>query len=93
MEDLQPNGSRAYLFWQRGGGYDRNLSSVRDIHEKIRYVHENPVRRGLTPRAEDWPWSSAAAWKTEKDLPVQIDRESVPALTLSDADSESSLWR
>ena len=27
----------------------------------IRYVELNPVRAGLAARAEDWPWSSAAA--------------------------------
>jgi putative transposase len=27
----------------------------------LRYVALNPVRAGLTDRAEDWPWSSAAA--------------------------------
>jgi putative transposase len=26
-----------------------------------RYVEVNPVRAGLVKRAEDWPWSSAAA--------------------------------
>jgi hypothetical protein len=54
LVDGPPNGRTAHRFWQRGGGYDRNLRSVRDIHEKIRYVHENPppprarcTRRGL----------------------------------------------
>ena len=27
----------------------------------VRYVERNPVRAGLAQRAEDWPWSSAAA--------------------------------
>ena len=48
--DLQPNGKQSYRFWQRGGGYDRNLGSVRDIHEKIQYVHRNPIRR----KVEGW---------------------------------------
>jgi putative transposase len=26
MEDRQPGGQRHYRFWQRGGGYDRNLT-------------------------------------------------------------------
>ncbi len=45
MADVQPNGKAQYRFWQRGGGYDRNLRSVKDIYEKINYVHDNPVRR------------------------------------------------
>ena len=67
--DQQPNGKSSYRFWQRGGGYDRNLRSTRDIHEKIRYVHQNPVRRGLVERIEDWRWSSASAWKSAEDEP------------------------
>ncbi len=34
-------------FWQRGGGYDRNLYSADVITEKVEYIHGNPVRAGL----------------------------------------------
>jgi putative transposase len=27
----------------------------------VRYVERNPMRAGVVERAEDWPWSSAAA--------------------------------
>jgi putative transposase len=27
----------------------------------LRYIERNPVRAGLAPRVQDWPWSSAAA--------------------------------
>ena len=81
IEDVQPNGNRHLRFWQRGGGYDRNLRSVADIHEKIRYVHENPVRRGLVETPTDWPWSSARAWSFGEDAPLAIDRVSLPVLS------------
>ncbi|MBI1901344.1 MAG: transposase [Planctomycetia bacterium] len=29
----------------------------------LRYIERNPVRAALVRRAEDWPWSSAAAWQ------------------------------
>jgi putative transposase len=32
-----------------------------------RYVERNPVRAGLVRRAEDWPWSSAAAHVSGRD--------------------------
>lgn len=48
-----------HRFWQRGGGYDRNIRSRDELLEKIRYIHENPVRRGVVDRAGDWRWSSA----------------------------------
>jgi putative transposase len=31
------------------------------LQAAVRYVERNPVRAGLAKRAEDWPWSSAAA--------------------------------
>ncbi len=48
-------------FWLRGGGYDRNIRSPDDLIEKIKYVEENPVRRGLEHRCDEWKWSSAWA--------------------------------
>jgi REP-associated tyrosine transposase len=46
-------------FWQPGGGYDRNITSIEALRAMIDYIHANPVRRGLVARAEDWEWSSA----------------------------------
>lgn len=91
IEDVQPNGKRSYRFWQRGGGYDRNLRSVRDIHEKIEYIHQNPVTRGLVPRPTDFRWSSALSWKTGDDALLVIDRDSVPPLTILDDQLNSKL--
>jgi hypothetical protein len=31
---------------------------VREYHEKMVYLHHNPVAAGLVEREEDWPWSS-----------------------------------
>jgi putative transposase len=80
MLDRQPNGKTFYRFWQRGGGYDRNMWSAPEIHEKIQYIHNNPVRRELVVRPDEWPWSSFRAWELGIDEPIRIDRESVPML-------------
>ena len=90
--DEQPNGKRSYRFWQRGGGYDRNLRSTRDVHEKILYVHQNPVKRGLVEAAEDFPWSNARSWSSGADTPIAIDRESVPSLSVTDDHLRSKLF-
>jgi len=50
-------------FWQRGGGYDRNIYSHRQLAAKIDYIHANPARRGLVTGPTDWPWSSARAYE------------------------------
>jgi putative transposase len=60
MEDRQPCGATHYRFWQRGGGYDRNVVAAEIIHRLIEYIHANPVRRGLCVRPDDWYWSNAA---------------------------------
>ena len=78
--DRQPDGRESHRFWQRGGGYDRNLRSVADVHEKINYIHGNPVRRGLVGGPEEWLWSSYRSWMDGIDEPIRIDRDSLPPL-------------
>ncbi|MEN6492894.1 MAG: hypothetical protein ABFD16_01265 [Thermoguttaceae bacterium] len=80
MRDIQPNGQVAYRFWQRGGGYDRNLFEPDAIHAEVEYIHANPVRRGLVARAEDWPWSSAAWYAGVRDVRLVPDTDSLPPL-------------
>ena len=80
LTDKQPNGKTAHRFWQRGGGYDRNLRSVPDVYEKIEYIHANPVRRGLVTGPEDWPWSSYSSWNTGTDHPISLNKNSLPPL-------------
>jgi putative transposase len=78
MTDLQPNGNSSLRFWQRGGGYDRNLWGPRTIWDMIDYIHANPVRRGLCERPEQWPWSSAEAYLEPGAGGLSIDRSSLP---------------
>ena len=44
-------------FWQ-ARYYDFNLWSEHKFVEKLRYIHRNPVMRGLVARPEDWASSS-----------------------------------
>jgi putative transposase len=78
MEDCQPNGRCHYRFWQRGGGYDRNIIEPAAVFHEIGYLHGNPVRRRLCLRAEDWLWSSAADYAGERVGPLKLDRDSLP---------------
>lgn len=43
------------------------------VEEKLNYMHENPVRRGLVARATDWRWSSARwyVWGRSVGVPIQ----------------------
>ena len=47
------NGRTERLFWQPGGGYDRNVVETSTLAAVMSYVHLNPVRRGLVARAAD----------------------------------------
>ncbi|MFH1350527.1 MAG: transposase [Pseudomonadota bacterium] len=48
---------RSGQFWQRGY-FDRAIRKSEDIRVVFDYVHNNPVRRRLVERAEDWRHSS-----------------------------------
>ncbi|MGD9690253.1 MAG: transposase [Phycisphaerales bacterium] len=54
-------------FWQAGGGFDRNVRDEEELTREIRYIHENPVERGLVARPELWPWSSIRWWMGARD--------------------------
>ncbi|MGD8450753.1 MAG: transposase [Phycisphaerae bacterium] len=80
MRDQQPNGRFRHRFWQRGGGFDRNLSNAEAICAEIEYLHNNPVRRGLVDAAEQWPWSSARYFAGRGEVPLALDVDSLPRI-------------
>ena len=47
--------------WQKRF-YDFNVWSERKHVEKLRYMHRNPVKRGLVMQPEQWAWSSFRAY-------------------------------
>ena|SRR5436190_1197466 len=62
------------LFWQSGGGYDRNIIESETLLTMIDYIHLNPVRKGLVQHACDWRWSSASWYAgVRADRPIAID--------------------
>ncbi|MFZ0305079.1 MAG: transposase [Terracidiphilus sp.] len=61
-------------FWQ-ARYYDFNVWTERKRIEKLRYIHRNPVSRGLAARPEDWPWSSFRHYATGVEGPVEIESE------------------
>ena len=61
-------------FWQKRY-YDFNIRNHAQFVEKLRYIHRNPVKRGLCERAEDWQWSSFRQYATGCDGRVEIECE------------------
>ena len=41
-----------YHFWQRGGGFDRNITEPRTLELMIDYLHLNPVRQRFVQRRQ-----------------------------------------
>lgn len=64
--------------WQKGPGFDRNLTSARLVRTQIAYIHANPVRRGLCDRPDEWAWSS---WR-HYDEPELVDADAPPGVTV-----------
>ncbi len=59
-------------FWQ-ARYYDFNVWTEDKRLEKLRYIHRNPVTRGLVERPEDWPWSSFRHYMTGEAGVVEIE--------------------
>jgi putative transposase len=59
-------------FWQ-ARYYDFNVFTDRKRIEKLRYMHRNPVTRGLVPKPESWAWSSFRHYSSGERGTVEIE--------------------
>ena len=59
-------------FWQPRF-YNFNVYSGQKRNEKINYIHNNPVARGLVSSPEQWRWSSYRAYALRERGPVSMD--------------------
>jgi len=61
-------------FWQPRY-YDFNVWSESKRVEKLRYIHRNPVARGLVQQPEDWRWSSFLHYATGVEGVLEIESQ------------------
>jgi putative transposase len=61
-------------FWHRRY-YDFNVCSQQKLAEKLRYLHRNPVERGLVALSDHWSWSSFRHYALGEERVVQIDSD------------------
>ena len=59
-------------FWQ-ARSYDFNVWTTKKRVEKLRYMHRNPVKRGLVSAPEQWRWSSYRFYLLEEVGPVRVN--------------------
>ena len=55
--------------------HDRNVRDYDEFTVKLRYLHRNPVKRGLCTSADEWPWSSFRHYLTGEVGVVEIESE------------------
>ena len=58
--------------WQRRF-YDFVLWTAQKRQQKLHYIHQNPVRRGLVEAPEQWRWSSARHYLLGERGPVLVN--------------------
>ena len=61
-----------YQFWQPRC-YDHNCRTHETVQEKIKYCHENPVKRRLVMEPGQWPWSSYRWYHGLDGVQLEID--------------------
>ncbi len=60
-------------FWQTRY-HDFNVFTHNKRIEKLKYIHRNPVTRGLVEKPEDWRWSTYRHYRFNEPTPVQVTR-------------------
>ena len=68
------SGEDGGTFWQKRY-YDHNVRSAQSFATKLRYIHRNPVARGLCEHPMDWRWSSFSHYATAEVDVVEIESE------------------
>lgn len=58
---------RTYQFWQEGV-HPKRIQAVETMHQKIEYIHLNPVRKGYVDEPELWLYSSARDYSGGREL-------------------------
>jgi len=65
--------------------YDFNVWTEHKRIEKLRYMHRNPVKRGLVEAPEQWRWSSYRGYAFGDTGLVRINDCDVLHMSLRDA--------
>ena len=63
-----------YQIWQERFD-DLAIYSLKIAKVKINYIHNNPVRKGLVEKAEDYPYSSARNYFLEDHSVIKVDTD------------------
>ena len=68
FRESQPSGP----IWQKRF-YDFNVCSTEKRIEKLRYIHRNPVKRGLAEKPKEWKWSTFRTYACGEEGLVKVN--------------------
>lgn len=61
----EKSNNKDFQFWQQHN-HPIELSSIEIIHQRLDYIHNNPVVAGFVDQSLDWLFSSARDYQDEK---------------------------
>jgi putative transposase len=70
--------------------YDFNVFTERKRVEKLRYIHRNPVERGLVAEPDQWQWTSFRAYAYAETRPVRVNDWQLLVLKMTTATQNST---
>jgi putative transposase len=84
----QKRATESRSFWQKRY-YDRNVKDAEEFTVKLRYLHRNPLERGLVEEPGEWKWSSFRHYAPQEIWIVEIES----AWTAADRETEDGSTR
>ncbi|MBZ5565037.1 MAG: transposase [Acidobacteriia bacterium] len=64
-------------FWQLRY-FDHAIRTVKEYQDTLRYIHFNPVTKGLVRRPDDWAWSSFHSYGGPGPIRLRVDLVDLP---------------
>ena len=71
--------------------YDFNVWSDKKRVEQLRYMHRNPVHRGLVKAPEEWRWSSFRYYAFGECGPVLVNEQRQAVLKITGKAAETAI--
>ncbi len=62
----------SYKVWQ-DGFHPITINSEKFLRQKLKYIHENPVRKGFVTKPEDWKYSSARNYNCNDHSVIEVE--------------------
>lgn len=89
MQSIKQRAARSLNRYRHASGpvwqpayWDRFVRHAAEYRERIRYIHENPVRKGLVATPADWRWSSFNSFSLDEAArtacPIEVDHVVLP---------------